>query len=213
MLYRDKRNFLAENGELIQSIVFAIVCVLIFLVFPLAGALQSITALVVFLLVAPVLYVKFILKKNLDSIGISFVDRKNGLIWGFMMLVLSLLMAFVLSKTPYADIFILPTGIDVDFKLFLLYELVLANIVLFVLEFFFHGFILSTLVPKFKGWSVLIAGLLFFAFLLSSNNVRWAVIAFTGGLVAYKTKSFVFAYLMGLIFMIFFDTYLIFISK
>lgn len=213
MLQTDKHSFFSNPSEIVQSSIFALLCLGLFLIFPFSGVGQTITTLAAFLLITPILYTKFILKKDLESIGVSFGNKKSGLLWGFLMLVGSLLIAFLLSKTAYVGIFTLPAGIMTDFKLFLFYELILANIILFILVFFFHGFVLCSLSVKLRWWAAATATLLFLALLLLTNNARWIPIVLTGSVLAYKTQSFVYSYFMSLIFMIFFDTYLIFISK
>lgn len=213
MYYQKKNNFFAENRELLQSSLFALACVLLFLAFPLAGTVQGITALFALLVVTPILYTKIILNAGLDSIGVSWGDKKAGALWGGLMLIASLFFAFVITKTSFAGVFALPIGVQTDFSLFLTYELILANFVLFALEFFFHGFVISIFSTRFKNWAIIFSALLFIIFLLLTNNARWEVIALTGAVVAYKSRSFFYSYLMSLLFMIFFDSYLIFISK
>jgi hypothetical protein len=214
MQYQEKKNsFFSDWRETLQVLVFALLCALIFLAFPLSGIAQGSTTLFAFLVITPILFVKIILKNDLDSIGVFLGNPKAGFVWGGMMLVASLLLGFAISKTSYLNIFSLPVGVATDFKLFLLYELVLANLVLLAIEFFFHGFIISSLMTKLKGSAIIISGILFLIFLILTNNLRWIAIIFPGGIVAYKSKSFFYAYLMSLLFMIFFDTYLIFISK
>jgi len=218
MHHQKRNNLWLGQSELILAMLFAVACVLLFLAFPLSGAsqdrtIQGLTTLIVFLFIAPISYVKFILKKPLTTLGFSWKNKQAGFFWGGLMLIVSLGIAIAIAKTPLARIFALPAGIASSFGLFLLYEVVLANLVLFVLEFFFHGFIFSALQTTFKGWAILIAGVLFIGFLAVTGNLRWAVIALLGGVVAYKSRSFVFAYIMSFAFMIFFDTYLIFISK
>ena len=213
MLQADKHKFFSNTGEIFQSGIFALLCLALFLVFPAVSVGQTIIALAAFLLVTPILYNRFILKKNFESMGVAFQNKKIALVWGFAMLIFSLLTALLLSKTSYANIFVLPVAIMTNFKLFLFYELILANVVLFILVFFFHGFVLFALTPRLKWWAVAVTTILFLNLRLITKNAHWVPIMLTGGILAYKTRSFAYSYLMSLIFMIFFDTYLIFISK
>lgn len=194
-------------------------CLVLLNIFPANGTLQEITAGLVFLLILPILYIKIILRKPLGKFGFSLKNKQHGFFWGGIMLLASLVIGFLLitfSKLKTA--YILPPYIMANFWIFLAHELIFANLFLFLSEAFFKGFILFSFAKKFNYWSIAFSFFIYSIIMMLKGNFNWQitpilVLAITGGIVAYKSRSFIYSYLMGLIFMIFFDAYLIYISR
>ena len=108
----------------------------------------------------------------------------------------------------------LPAYVMGNFWFFVLYELIFINIFFFIQEFFYKGFVLFSFASKLGWWSVGVSIAIYCLVAMSSGSLVWQntpflILAATGGIVSYKTRSFIYAYLMGILFLIFFDAYLI----
>ena len=139
--------------------------------------------------------------------------------WGGAMLLFLLVLFFLIIRyTEFDKVYILPAFVKANFGYFLLYELVLVNLLFLAQEIFFKGFLLSALREKLGCWSILIQSTVFLfpLFIYSSYFFEMSpliVISFIGGLVAYRTRTFLFSYLAGFIFLILLDAYVIFINQ
>lgn len=204
--------------ELISSVVVAICLFLVYL-FPVQNVFQNSTRSLFFLAILPVLYIKFILKKDLADYGFNLENKKTGFLWALGMFAVSFLLIFLLIRFKNFDkIYLIPAYLANNFGLFLFYELALVNFLLFINEFFFKGFLLFTLAQKIGLWSVLIQALVYILFILAVGDLAWQIapmliLSITGGIATYKSKSFVYSYLMSLAFLIILDSYIIYIFK
>jgi membrane protease YdiL (CAAX protease family) len=215
MLYKKEKQTVLHWREDIITASVILICLALFYFFPAKDTMQNITRSIFFLVIIPVLYIKIILKKDLKEFGLSLSEPKQGFFWSGIMLAVSiaigliLIFSFNLKKN-----YILPAYLLNSFWLFLLYEFVLVNFFFFIQEFFFKGFVLFSFLRK-LGWvSVLISFAIYFLLILFTGNLNWQIapmliLAATGGIVSYKSRSFVYAYMMGLVFLVFFDTFLI----
>lgn len=214
-----QKQFLSKwRTEIISSMVF-IVCLALAYFFPTDNYFQTITKGLFFFLLLPILYIKFILRQNLRSFGFSFKNPKIGIFWVIGMLFVSFLIIFILIKfSNFENDYLIPAYLAENFRLFLFYELVMLNFILFIYEFFFRGFILFSLSQKFGWLAVPIQVLIFVLFLFFTSTIDWKlaptiILSIAGGIVAYKSRSFIYSYLMSLVFMIFLDAYIIYIFK
>lgn len=222
MLNKEKQlRFLIHWKDLLASSFALLVCLLLFLFFPVNGPLQNLSRSLFFLLVVPALYVKIILKKKLSDFGFAFSASRKGFLWMGGMLLAALLIAYVLVNfTGFKDAYInmIPAVIYNNFRVFLFYELIFVNFLLFLHEVFFNGFVLFTLKEAFGYWSILIVTFTFLFFLALVNALDWrmapSIIALPlGTWIAYENRSFIYSYLMGFAFMIILDAYVIYLFK
>lgn len=219
MVYPKKNRFFAEHREDFLTVGLILACLILLVFFPTNGLSQKITSMLVFLFILPLMYIKFILKKNLADFGFSLKNPRAGFFWGGLMLLLSLAVAFLLIKfSGLKSAYALPAPVTGNFWLFLLYELLAINLFFFLQEFFFKGFVLFSFLEKFSYWSVIFSALIYVGLLVATGGFSWQnspflILSLTGGVVAWKTRSFLYAYFMGLTFLIFFDAYLISILK
>jgi membrane protease YdiL (CAAX protease family) len=202
--------------EIIGLAVF-LTCILLVIFFPTNGHLQQFSSVFFFFFVVPFLYIKFILKKNVRDFGFNLENKKTGFLWAAAMLGVTLLIFFILIKTFNFHTFY-STYLGSNFFAFLFYQLVLVNFILFMQEFFFKGFLLFSLENKLGIFAFLIQAIVFISFLGLTTSFSWqmapmAILSLTGGFVAYKSKSFVYSYLMSLVFLIILDTYIIYLFK
>lgn len=219
MLLSYQKEALNQWKETFLSFLIAVFCLLLFYFFPTKDYLQTLTKNTFFLLIIPFLYIKLVLQKNIYSFGINWNHKKIGLFWGgLMLLTLAFLFFLIIRYTEFEKIYSPPDFFKASFGYFLFYELVLVNLLFLLQEIFFKGFLLSALRTKLGYWSVLIQALVFiFPLIIFSEyffeTLPMVALSFLGGLVAYKSRSFVFSYLSGMIFLILLDTYIIFINK
>ncbi|MDO8240580.1 MAG: hypothetical protein Q7T51_01150 [Candidatus Moranbacteria bacterium] len=212
-------QFLSDwKTEIISSVV-VLICIILLVFFPVQGVLQDFSKYLLFLFILPALYIKLVLKKDLRDFGLNLQNPRLGLVWAAMMLVVSVLSVSILFQFfDFANKYTIPAYLGTYFWAFLLNELVLVALLLFINDFFFKGFVLFTLAKKFSLASAIIQALVFVLFTLSTGSLDWhlaptIILAFTGGIATYKSRSFVYSFLMSLIFMTFLDAYIIHIFK
>lgn len=204
--------------ELISSVVI-LTCLLLLAFFPTQGSLQNFSASLFFLFLLPILYIRFILKKDLRNFGFNLQNAQAGFVWAIGMFFVSALLIFALMYFfDFENKYLLPAYLAQNFNLFLFYELILVNFILFLQEFFFKGFILFLFSEKLGFVTVIIQALIFTLFLLFASDLIWKlapfiILSFTGGIVAYKSRSFLYSYLMSLFFLIILDAYIIYLFK
>ena len=174
------------------------------------------------MVIIPILYIKIILKKSLKNFGFTFSgkeSRKTAIIWTVLMLLISILIAyFMINYTPFKKNYNLTTYITSNFWIFMAYELILVNILLFMQSFFYQGFVFFTYLKKFGYWSIFIQFFLYLLFISILGNFSWQlapfiILSLTGSWITYKSRSFVYSYIMGLLFIIILDSYLIYTIK
>lgn len=219
MLYRKEKEFFLQYKEMLLTSLVIIACLLLSVFYPVSGIGQQITAGIIFLIAIPALYVKLILHKSLGDFGVSLQNPRVGFFWAGLMLVASLATALLLFHFfGPGTANLLPRYAMLHFGYFLLYELLFVGSLFFLQEFFFKGFVLFTFRQKFSLWSVVFSVLAYLLLLAATSGLVWGSVPFmilsvTGGIVAYKSRSLLYSYIMGLTFLIFFDAYLIYILK
>ncbi len=222
MLKIKTKNKLLAKDFLITTIVI-LFCLGLFIYFPTRNSIQGLTKNIFFLFFVPLLYIKFILKENVNEWGLNMQNKKEGFAWAILMLILSLAIVYIfIHYTSFAIHYPLSSLIINSFWGFLVYILVFLNLSLFLQEYFFHGFVLTNFARKLSYKSILVqAGLYLAMILLISGNfsqLLWQLIPFiitifTGGVTAYKSKSMVYSYFTGLLFFLIMTSYLIYLIK
>jgi len=219
MLYSKKENSILQWKETLLTTIIILACLLLSTFYPTADIGQNITSALFFLVLIPLLYLKLILKKSLADFGFSLQNARAGFLWGGIMLTLSLLLSFLLFHfTGLKATYVLPIFVMTNFWFFLLYELLFVSLLVFLQDAFFKGFVLFSFTKKFNYWAIVFSSGLYFIFLALTGNFGWQttpyiILSLAGGVVAYKSRSFLYAYFMSLFFLIFFDAYLIYILK
>ena len=214
----EKKEF-GRWKETLSSFLIAVFCFFMVYYFPADDFSQIFTRNIFFLLVIPFLYIKLVLQKNISDYGIGWGDKKAGLLCGgSLFLFFAVLFFLIIRYTEFDKTHIPPDFVKTSFGYFLLYELVLVNLLFLLQEIFFKGFLLSALREKLGYWSILIQSAVFlFPLLILSSYFVTALpmiaLSLLGGLVAYKSRSFVYSYLSGLIFLTLLDAYIIFINQ
>lgn len=210
------KNF--SNKELVLSSAFMIVCLALALFFPVSkgSAIQAMTKGFFFLVVIPFLYIRLILKRTISQFGLNLDHKKEGLLWGTLMLAIAMTASIAIFQWGPSDSEIdIPAYAQANFWLFLVYELIFVNILLFTYEFFWRGFVLFTYSEKFGYWAIAIQAAFFIILSFFNEDFYWKfyslpILSVLSGFVAIRTKSFVYSYAASLLFMILFDSYLIY---
>jgi membrane protease YdiL (CAAX protease family) len=205
--------------ELSVNSLVILACLILFLKLPATSSFQEISKEVFFLVIVPILYIKLILKRSLESFGFSLPKGKVNFFWAGGTLIFSLIIFFFLIKfTGFKANYHIARTIQNNFGAFLFYELLTFNFLFLLQEIFFKGFVLFSFSPKFKSWSILITAAIYCLALFSENYFVWQaapliLFSFLGTWLVYKNNSFWLAYAVGLISIISLDSFLIFISK
>ncbi len=204
--------------ETLVTSAVILTCLFLSILFQADNTLQSISRSIFFLIILPVLYIKFILKNDLADWGWNLENKKEGAVLASISLCLALIIFYLLIRwAGFSSHYHVNTLIQYNFWLFLLYELFFLNIFFFAQEFFFKGFVLSAF-RQFSFWTILIQSGLYFALFILSKTFSWQTspfmfISLVGGLIAYKTRSFFYSYIFGLSFIIILDAYIIHLVK
>ncbi len=218
---KNKKNF--EPKELIITGMIIFICLILSITFPAKGNFQDIIKSLIFLLILPMLYIKLVLKKSAGDFGLNIQNKKTGIIWGGLMLLVSLLAIYaVINYTDFTENYALSSLVVNNFWFFLFHMLIIVNFFLFLQEYFFRGFVLFSFAPIASFWTIFIqAGIYFITILIAKGGfqpeiwtlVPFIIISITGGVTAYKSKSMIYSYLSGLLFLILLNSYLIYAIK
>jgi hypothetical protein len=214
-----KNLFAAKNRDLIAGSLVIVACFLLFIFFQTKDVFQIATKEIVFFIIIPSLYINFILKKPLGEFGLNLKNKKAGLFWGI--LVTSLLFFacyFLATYTNFAKEYKIPEAIIGNFHWFLFYELLLINLIIFVQEFFFRGLVLFLFSSKIGAWAIALQGALSIILITAGQKPSWqelplSLVAFSSGIIAYKSRSFVYSYISALLFQLLLDSYIIYNIK
>ncbi len=219
--FRTNNKLLSK--DFLVTIIVILLCLILFIYFPVYNSIQELTKVFFFFLLVPILYIKFILKENINEWGLNLQNKKKGFTWAILMLMLSLIIAYVFIRyTSFITHYPLSSLIINNFWGFLVYILIFINLILFLQEYFFRGFVLFTFYQKLGYWSILIqVGLYLIMILLIPGNfqqllwqsIPFIILAFTGGVTAYKSKSMIYSYFSGLLFFLIITSYLIYLIK
>lgn len=216
MFTNQQKIQLLDWKEIAVNIAIALICLSLFFLFPTDGIFESVTKSVFFLFLIPFLYIKLILKRSIKEFGFNLQNARTGFFWGGIMLLVSLIALYFFARlTSFQLNYTLPQSATNSFWVFLFYEFILINALIFLQEFFFQGFILNTLASKTRFWSVLLSALAYAGILLVSKNLDWQklpllVMSLSGGWITYQSRSFIYAHCATLALLIIFDTYIIY---
>ncbi len=222
MRYYHKRKLssrLIENKETIITSLVIIFCLALSIFFPVKNSAQLLTRNIFFLVIVPILYYKLILKKKISDFGLTLGDKKAGVFWGILMLLATLLTFFLLySYTDFKKNYLLSSYIVHNFWVFLLYELILANLFVFVQEFFWRGFILLYFSKKIGVFSIFLQFIIFILIIIPTENSFWQMaptlaISLFSGIIVYKSRSIFYSWIVSLFSIIILDSFIIYHLK
>lgn len=218
-MFSFEKNKKEDWGFFVATVFFIGTCILLSFFFPSNTETQNFIGNLFFLLIAPILYIKFVLKEKISQFGLNLKNKKAGFLWGGIMLFFScLIMFFLIKETNFLANYQILTAMTKDFSIFLLMILIFFNSILFIQEYFFHGFILSFFSLYIGKWAILLQFGIYFLTILIFKQDLWSfspslILSLTGGITAYKSQSMIYSYLSGLLFLIFFNAYLVYLAK
>lgn len=214
-----KMYFFAKNQKGWITIIIAVICLALFVFFPTSNLFQRLMVAIAFFLITPILYIKIILKENLEDYGIRFKFNNYDLSLSaiFTLVLISLLYVIIKHTGLLAD-FLSPQSIAHDFKIFILYEIFAVGFFTLIFEFFFRGFIAIGVGKFIKYWSILFQFLFIIMLVLATHGQEWTIILYAmsapfSGFMAYKSKSIVYSFAVSYLFILLADTLLIIFTK
>ncbi len=194
-------------------------CLVLYGIFPTSNVFQQIVSSIAFLLVIPLLYIKIILREPLKNYGLQRGDRRQGILWMGLSLLMALLVFYILfHHTSLFQKYPLPDLVAERFIFFILYEILLTGLFAFLYEFFFRG--LATL--GFSGvlgqWSIALQFVLFAVFFFIAGGLDRSIILFLivapfAGIAVYQSRSLLYSFGFSLIFIIIADALAIGFAK
>ena len=206
-----------------QTFLFDLLVIALFLflsiAFPSRNSAQLLTKDLFFLFFLPIAYFKLFFSKNLSHLGFNWKNKFIGFLWSIAFLFILLLLFYLFLKhSSFPTNYQLPPEIMSNFWFFLGYELFLVNFIIFINEFFFRGFIISLFREKLKHWTIAFQALIYLSVLWFTNSLSWQILPFilfsvSGGILTYKTKSFLYSYFLHFFVIIILDSYLIYLAK
>ncbi|MDO9231231.1 MAG: hypothetical protein Q7U36_01970 [bacterium] len=222
MRYYHKKKLstrLIENKEIATTSLVIVFCLLLSLFFPVQNSAQLLTRNIFFLIIVPILYYKFILKKNISTFGLTLGNKQAGIFWGILLFLATLLTFFMLyTYTDFRKNYLLSSYVVHNFWIFLLYELILANLFVFIQEFFWRGFILLYFSKKIGLLSIFLQFFLFVLILIPTGNSFWQmtptlVISLFSGIIVYKSRSIFYSWIVALFSLVILDSFIIYHLK
>lgn len=186
--------------RLVADCFFVLLCLITYNFFPANNLFQQIMATVIFLVLMPLSYKKFVLKEPIIEFGFKVGDWKKGLIWMLGSLFISLLIYLVIFKsTNYLTLYKLPVVVVDNFWTFLLYETLLVPFFVAIYELFFRGFLLFNFAKKIGIYAILLQFSIFILLMaiqgFKPEFLPYLIFSFFAGLIAYKSDSMLYSFL------------------
>ncbi|MBS1519262.1 MAG: CPBP family intramembrane metalloprotease [Bacteroidetes bacterium] len=148
----------------------------------------------------PVLSIRFVFKENLKEFGFTWGDKKFGFITSGIFLLVMLVTVWIVSASPvFASAY--PQGgirVSESAVTFILYELCIL-VYMLGWEFFWRGYTLFGLKPKFGYYSVFIQMIPFFILHKGKPELELFASIFAGlilGVQALRSRSFIYCWLL-----------------
>jgi glucose-6-phosphate-specific signal transduction histidine kinase len=196
----DMKRFLSTG-------LFVVATLLAFRLFPadakMDETLQSGVLGAVFFLLLPMLYVVFVRKESLSTIGFQGSVKPRSFLAVPIAVIPCLVVWYTLLAVDNIGIsYSLPGFVQRSFLLFILYETVLVGVISLLFEVFFRGLIMLSWLSNTGMFAVFLQGFLFVAFVAIFSSIDWGSVpmilaAFGAGAVAYRTKSIYYSWFSG----------------
>lgn len=190
--YLNKKNIITS--------IFILVSLVLYNFFPTKDLFQQIITMLVFFIILPLLFNKFILKNNFSIFNVVIGDWKKGLIWSLCSLLFIGFIFFIIVKYfSFFDYYYIPLIITKSFGDFMLYELTVVIFFVAVYEFYLRGFIMFSFESSLKYWIILLQAilLLILFFIMAGASVYlflpYLIFAPFGGIIAYKSRSILYS--------------------
>jgi len=209
---KDKlMRLLKINKEQLITSLFIGLCLIGYVFFPANGNFQYKAVALVFLVLLPFLYNKYMLKRENIFKRVIIGDWKENIKWlaiglSFAFLVITLIFVSSDLRSHY----FLSSAVKNDFKQFLLYELLGVSFTVAIYELFFRGFVMFYFSSFLGKWVILGQFLFFAAMALIFGLPYWFYITYLvftpfAGWIAYKSNSILYSFFGQLLFIIIVD--------
>jgi len=181
--------------EFFVIILFIIGLLIVYGLFPVRNVFQQVVVMATFFGIIPIVFNRFILKKELSEIGIKVGDWKKGLLWsGISIIIIGLGFLIIIYFFNFLKHYTIPSLIIHDYKNFLFYEFLSVLPAVFLYDFFFRGFIMLTLEKRLLYWAIVAQALLFLILVLATGSPIWTLVPYLisaplAGLIVYKSRS------------------------
>lgn len=192
-------SWLSYHKEFVGTTVVVLSSIAFFVSFPqsktLSPVLQGFIASFGIFLAVPILYCKIILRRPLSTLGFRKGNPWAGVGGSVLALVVALAALFVLwNFTPLLKNYRLPVAVEEQFLFFVLYEVVLNGIIVFMFEVYFRGLIMMLWLRSWGVWSVGVQTIIFTFFLFAGGDVNASTIPYLlfapfSGLIVYQSGS------------------------
>ena len=184
-----------KTKELTITLFFVLVLLVVYGFFPVKNSFQQLIVVAVFFVIIPIIFNKFILKRNLCDIGFGVGDWRQGLLWsGICLIAAGIIFFSSIYFFNFLKHYTIQAVIVQNYKNFLFYEFVYVLPIVFMYEFFFRGFIMLTTRIKIYYWAIVVQALIFFILTIATKSFVWALFPYIigaplAGIVAYKSRS------------------------
>ncbi len=183
---------------------------------------QGIVSALLFLIIFPALFFKFVLKEKLSHYGFQLSIKIKSILTVLLMLLVALLIFFIISKYWLIDFgYSLPIFLTKNFIAFLFSELTIGLSLVLIIEIFFRGFLqsfLSQYMGSLRGIFFQTLLLIIFVYFLGMTDmISWPIfqlilISPLAGWVFQKSNSWFYSWFYYWLFMIFSDAMLIYLK-
>ena len=166
-----------------------------------SGSVQSLLFGIIFLALVPVLYVRFVLKESLSTIGFTWKTEYPGIPAVFFAVSAVLSIWFLLLQWyDLGTLYSLPPVVRTSFPWFLFYGGVLVAVIAFLYEVFFRGLVMLSWFASFGIAAVFLQFGFLLALLAISGGLLWQNVpmllsGFASGFVAYHTRSLFYSWM------------------
>lgn len=209
-----------KTKEFILSIFFVVSVLIIYSLFPARDIFQQLMVMVVLLMILPICFNKFILKKFFSAFKITIGDWKTGIIWFGISLIVGILIfiPIIYFLDLFGGKYGVPKMILDSFWNFIYYEFVLVLPVVFLYDFFFRGFLFSVFREKMDYWVIFVQAALFLLLVVVSGSLSWLMVAYLvgaplAGLILYKSESIIYSMGFQFFLIIILDVSFIYLTK
>lgn len=190
---------ISYNTKTITTLIFIFLNLSAFKLLPANGGSQEIIVLIVFFLITPFIYSKFILKNKPYLFGLQIGDPKKGLILSLVSLGISLLFIYLLfNYFGFVDKYIIPQGVGKNFQYFVYYELVIVLFLSLVYEVFFRGFLINHLGSSLGRGVIVFQWIIFLILIALNSQFSWSLVPYIiffpfAGWIAYESRSLLYS--------------------
>lgn len=199
------------NKKITITTIFILFCLGGYLYFPSTGNFQHKSVTVIFLVMLPFLYSKYVLKRTTIFQQFKIGDWKRNLRNMIMSIFFALLIiTLIFINTEIAKHYFLPSDVKRQFSQFLIYELLGVSFTVAIYEFFFRGFIQNFYQDYFGKWAIFAQLMFFLIMVLALGLPYWFYISYLifnlfAGWMVYEGKSILYSALGQIIFIIVLD--------